>query len=118
MDAAVAIGRYELPPLSSVEYLAYIDPSGGSQDSMALAIVHRDEHGRAILDAIREVRAPFSPSSVVLEFSVLLKQYRIHEVVGDRYGGSGRVSSSAISGSPIRSRRASRPTTTSRFCRS
>ena len=54
---------------------------------MALAIVHRDGHGRAILDAVREVRAPFSPSSVVLEFSVLLKQYRIYEVTGDRYGG-------------------------------
>jgi hypothetical protein len=54
---------------------------------MALAIVHRDGHGRAILDAVREVRAPFSPSSVVLEFSTLLKQYRIHEVTGDRYGG-------------------------------
>ena len=118
LDAAIANGRYELPPLSNLQYLAYIDPSGGSQDSMALAIVHRDGQGRAIVDCIREVRAPFSPSAVVLEFSVLLKQYRIHEVVGDRYGGSGRVSSSAISGSPIRSRRASRPTTTSRFCRS
>ena len=87
LDAAVAVGRYELPALSNIQYMAYCDPSGGSQDSMALAIVHRDGHGRAILDAIREVRAPFSPSSVVTEFSILLKEYRTHEVVGDRYGG-------------------------------
>ena len=34
------------------------DPSGGSSDSMTLAIAHR-ENGSAVLDAIREVRPPF-----------------------------------------------------------
>jgi hypothetical protein len=41
----------------------------------------------AVLDAVREVRPPFSPEAVVTEFAALLKSYRVHEVVGDRYAG-------------------------------
>jgi len=32
-------------------------------------------------------RPPFSPEDVVLEFSALLKSYRISKVTGDRYAG-------------------------------
>lgn len=62
------------------------DPSGGSADSMTLAIAHRQD-GVAVLDAVREVRPPFSPESVVTDFCALLKTYRLHEVTGDRYAG-------------------------------
>ena len=41
----------------------------------------------AILDAIREVRPKFSPESVVRDFALLLKTYRISRVSGDRYAG-------------------------------
>jgi hypothetical protein len=40
-----------------------------------------------ILDAIREVKPPFSPEAVCVEFADLLKGYRISQVQGDRYGG-------------------------------
>jgi hypothetical protein len=40
-----------------------------------------------VLDAIREVKPPFSPDSVVIEFSDLIKSYGIRRVTGDRYGG-------------------------------
>jgi hypothetical protein len=40
-----------------------------------------------IVDAVREVRPPFSPSAVVDDFAVLLKSYRISKVIGDHYGG-------------------------------
>jgi hypothetical protein len=40
-----------------------------------------------IVDAVREVRPPFSPSAVVDDFAVLLKSYRVSKVVGDHYGG-------------------------------
>src|SRR5262249_55123117 len=64
-------------------------PSGGSEDAMTLAIAHRttrpDE--RVIVDAVREVRPPFSPSAVVDDFAVLLKSYRVSKIVGDHYGG-------------------------------
>src|SRR5262249_29204587 len=74
--------------IRAVEHLEFVfDPSGGSSDSMTLAIAHRDKEGRAILDALREVRPPFSPEGVVAEFCALLKLYRVNRVVGDHYGG-------------------------------
>jgi hypothetical protein len=88
VDAAVVPGRHELPRMSSVySYAAFVDPSGGSADSMTLAIAHRDADNRGVLDAIREVRPPFSPDSVVEEFSALLQSYGLREVEGDRYAG-------------------------------
>ena len=87
VEAAVAPGRYELPPVSGITYAAFVDPSGGSADSMTLAIAHRDADGRGILDALREVRPPFSPEQVVEGFASLLKTYRLLRVEGDRYAG-------------------------------
>jgi hypothetical protein len=90
IEAATELGRYELPPDEGVvRYFAFVDPSGGSADSMTLAIAHEHptERGRAVLDAVREVRPPFSPESVVEEFAALVLSYGIQEVMGDRYGG-------------------------------
>jgi hypothetical protein len=79
--------RLELPPMTGTTYTAFVDPSGGSQDSMTLAISHRDRDGIGVLDCLREVRAPFSPESVVEEFVTTLRQYRVTTVHGDRYAG-------------------------------
>jgi hypothetical protein len=38
-------------------------------------------------DALREIKPPFSPDSVVGEFSALLKNYRVSKITGDRYAG-------------------------------
>ncbi len=70
-----------------MKYSAFVDPSGGSSDSMTLAVAHAEPDGRAVLDAVREVRAPFSPAAVVSEFAVLLRIYGIASVKGDRYAG-------------------------------
>jgi len=86
IESCVVRGRLELPPLGDVGYAAFVDPSGGSSDSMTLAVAHR-EHERAVLDLVREVPAPFSPESVVQEFADTLKHYRISTVTGDRYAG-------------------------------
>ena len=86
VDAVVVTGRYELPRVSGVRYHAFVDPSGGSQDSMTLAIAH-NEKGTAVLDAVREHKPPFSPEAVVSEFAGMLKAYRLSTVTGDRYGG-------------------------------
>ena len=86
LEACTADGVFELPPISA-SYVAFVDPSGGSSDSMTLAIAHRDKFGISILDCIREVRPPFSPESVVDEFCETLKQYHITKVTGDRYAG-------------------------------
>ena len=86
-EAAIVVGRYELPFVEGPQYRAFCDPSGGSQDSMTVAIAHRDSNGKVILDAVRERVPPFSPDAVTEEFCDLLKTYRLAAVEGDRYGG-------------------------------
>ena len=86
IDAVTMLGRHELPPLSDASYNAFVDPSGGSADSMTLAISHL-ENETAVLDAVRETRPPFSPEAVVTDFAALLKQYDVSTVTGDRYAG-------------------------------
>ena len=73
-------------PEWSKSYAAFVDPSGGSNDSMTLAVAHAE--GKVIvLDAIREVVPPFSPNAVVEQFAEVLRQYQIWMVYGDRYAG-------------------------------
>ena len=79
-------GRFEIPPMSGTRYRAWTDPSGGSADSMTLALGHT-EGAVQVLDCVREVRPPFSPESVVKEFAATLKSYRVTRVTGDRYAG-------------------------------
>jgi hypothetical protein len=86
IDACTVPGRFELPPMTGAQYVAYTDPSGGSSDSMTLCVAHQ-EQDRTILDALREVRPPFSPESVVRDFATLLKTYHVSTVRGDRYAG-------------------------------
>ncbi len=87
VTAATAQGRFEIAPIAGLSYVAFVDPSGGTgMDSMTLAVAHRDGE-RAILDAVREVRPPFSPEAVTQDFATLLKSYRVNRVQGDRYAG-------------------------------
>jgi hypothetical protein len=86
VQSCVDPNELERPYNDKFRYVAFIDPSGGSSDSMTLAIGHT-ESDRIILDSLRETKAPFDPESVVAEFSTLLKSYRINGVVGDRYAG-------------------------------
>ena len=67
--AAVTVpGRLFNEPADGVTYAAFVDPSGGSQDSMTLGIAHKDGRGRAVLDLVLERRAPFNPDAVTDEF--------------------------------------------------
>jgi Terminase large subunit, T4likevirus-type, N-terminal len=86
VQACISIGVYERPPVTDVRYSAFVDPSGGQGDSMTLAVGHR-QGDVAVLDAIREIKPPFSPEAVVDEFAELLKRYRITRIEGDRYAG-------------------------------
>jgi hypothetical protein len=86
--ACVRPGVLERWPDPQKNYYAFCDPSGGSVDSMTLAIAHKDyTRQMVVIDAIREVRAPFSPEAVVNEFARSLKSYRVSKVVGDHYAG-------------------------------
>ena len=87
INACTVMGRFELPPVHGRNYVAFIDPSGGTgADSMTLAIAHRDGD-KCILDAVREVRPPFSPEAVTIDFAAVLKTFGISRVTGDRYAG-------------------------------
>jgi len=77
---------YERPPKPGNKYFAFVDPSGGSNDSMTSAIAHREGRDLVVVDCIREVKAPFDPESVVEEFAKLFKTYKVKECTGDRYG--------------------------------
>lgn len=88
IEQAVVPGRIELPKIEGVRYFAFCDPSGGRQDSMTLAISHRDERtGKIVLDLIREAKPPFRPQEVVKDFSEVLKNYGISLIKSDRYAG-------------------------------
>jgi hypothetical protein len=86
LESCTADGLFEISPVSNVGYIAFVDPSGGSSDSMTLAIAHHDD-GVAVLDCVREVRAPFQPEAVVADFCQTLASYGISTVTGDRYAG-------------------------------
>lgn len=86
VESLVVNGRYELPPLRNQQYRAFFDASGGTSDSMALAIAHRDGN-RGVLDCIREQRPPFNPESTIADFAGVLKEYGVNIVEGDRYAG-------------------------------
>ena len=84
--ACVNVDIRERPPLSSIAYRAFVDPSGGRSDSMTLAVAHR-EGKLTVIDAVREITPPFSPESAVGELAQLLRRYRVTRIQGDRYGG-------------------------------
>jgi hypothetical protein len=87
VEQCIARGVFERAPIENVRYMAFVDPSGGSSDSMTLAIGHRERKDMFVLDGVRERRSPFSPEAVVAEFVAMLKRYRIGAVRGDRYAG-------------------------------
>ena len=74
-------------PQRAHSYVAFVDPSGGISDSMTLAISHM-EGKTVVIDAVREVRAPFAPAAAVAEFAELLHRFQIFTVYGDRYAGN------------------------------
>ena len=87
----VVPGLRERPPDRRVRHHAFVDPSGGSTDSFTLCIGHNDIARRTvILDAIREVKAPFSPEAVVAEFSKVLKSYNVLSVTATTTPRNGR----------------------------
>lgn len=99
VERLVPPGCTERPPQHNLSYVAFVDPSGGSSDSMTLAIAHRDPHNHhAVLDAIRERRPPFSPDDVVREFSTTLKSYGVTTMTGDRYAAGWPVERFAVHG--------------------
>lgn len=116
LDQAIVTGRFELAPdqRRPQNYFAFVDPSGGSSDSLTLAIAHFEPDnpqgppapmpleidfdpqthapaaappGKLVLDLIREWRAPFKPEDVAEQAANEVKRYGLGKVTGDQYGG-------------------------------
>ena len=100
LEACTADGLYEIPPLPGNGYVAFCDPSGGSSDSMTLAIAHHDD-GVAVLDCIREVAAPFQPEAVVEDFCRTLAAMASRRFAAIDMLASGRASSLQSAMSPM-----------------
>jgi hypothetical protein len=87
VEAVVVPGRHELPRVGDANYIGFIDPSGGREDSFTLGIAHVDGSQKIVLDVLKEKRPPFKPSEVVSEYAALLKTYGVGSVISDRYAG-------------------------------
>jgi hypothetical protein len=87
IDALMVKDRYENPPVIGIQYVAFIDVSGGSSDSMVLCIGHSPQPGYFVLDMIREWRPPFDPAASVQEAASLCRAYHAFRVIGDAFGG-------------------------------
>lgn len=86
VENAVDVGITERIRRPDMRYVAFVDAAGGSgQDSMTLAIAHRDGD-KGILDLTREKTPPFNPEQTVAEFAGVLKSFGIGHVTGDRFG--------------------------------
>lgn len=90
LEAVTVPGRGELPPVEGIAYTAFLDPSGGSQDSFALCIAHaehRNDQVVGIVDLVEEVRPPFNAEEAVARFATTLKGYGVTSAVADKFGG-------------------------------
>jgi hypothetical protein len=86
-ESCVDRGCRERPFALGHKYRAFADPSGGSNDAFTLAIAH-SEGETVVIDALREIPAPFSPPNAVAELANVLKSYRLRTVHGDRYAAN------------------------------
>ncbi len=89
MDA-IKTGRKKLHFDPTLDYIAFVDMSGGSSDDATLAVSHRDKLAeRAVLDLVtsQSGEAPFNPRHAVKKFAGILKGFGLSHVTGDRYAG-------------------------------
>jgi hypothetical protein len=72
-------------------YHCFVDPAGGGsnprRDSYAAAIASARSDGGVQLDALLEVRPPFSVVEASAQVAALAKLYHCSQVRGDAYGG-------------------------------
>jgi len=103
IEDAIERGVKVRPPQAGVDYVGFVDMSGGSSDDACLGISHLEgdrETGRAILDCVvnQGPRPPFNPRKAVERFAKVLKDYRVFTVTGDKYAGETFISDFAVHG--------------------
>jgi hypothetical protein len=86
---AIDRGTAVRPRQDGIDYVAFVDMAGGSNDDATLAVAHADAEGRAVVDWVvtQGRRPPFDPREAVARFVRVCHDYGIHRVEGDRYAG-------------------------------
>lgn len=87
IEKLIVKGRTEFMPKVGKRYAAFVDVSGGRSDASALAIAHRRDDGKIILNVAKCWKAPHDPQWVVEQMSHVLRDYDVKAVVGDNYSG-------------------------------
>lgn len=93
LEAVTVVGCRERSRVSGVTYSGFLDFAGGGSvgsDSATACVAHaEDRDGRtvAVMDALREVRPPFSPEQVCVEFAAFFTSYGIDRVTSDKWAG-------------------------------
>jgi hypothetical protein len=85
VQALVVPGRQENSPSPGNKYMAFVDVSGGRNDASALAIAHKNEKGKIILDKLDWHPVPHDPATECMKMANTLKDWGITRVVGDSY---------------------------------
>lgn len=85
VEAAQRSGPLELPRQAGVQYIGFVDPSGGGKDEMTLAIGHREGES-LVVDVVRGRKG--NPAAITADYAATLKAYGIKRVSGDRYAGA------------------------------
>lgn len=85
VEAAVDSGVVARPRLPNVQYVGFVDVAGGTgKDSFTAAVAHADGD-IAALDAVLEIRPPFSAQTAAEQAASLFKDYGVSIATADRY---------------------------------
>jgi hypothetical protein len=89
VERAIIAGRQAIEPQDGIDYLAFVDMSGGSRDDATLGIAHWDGE-KAVLDILinQGTAIPFNPRLAISNhFVPACQRFRCHEIHGDAYAG-------------------------------
>jgi len=91
--SAIVSGRKSLLYVEGTRYFAFIDMAGGGADDCVLAIGHRCDDGRIVIDLVvkqageRQADGTYNPLMAVAKFVGILRSYGIRKVTLDGYAG-------------------------------
>jgi hypothetical protein len=91
--SAIVSGRKSLPYEEGTKYYAFVDMAGGGADDCVLAIGHRCDDGRIVIDLVvkqageRQADGTYNPLQAVAKFVGILRAYGIRKLTLDGYSG-------------------------------
>lgn len=89
IESAIDRKIFERPYEEGVDYVGFIDPSGGKSDSFCGGLAFQDKETKKVMLAVlREARPPFRPESVCAEYSKVFKDYGVTSIKSDAYAGA------------------------------